>query len=73
MGNIDNSKVLRIFGVAYPDSKFAVKPYGNGITDIEIDSKKFRVSYVDYFIEDLISLIKKQNLSKKFIKKLEEQ
>lgn len=70
MANADNNKLIRIFGVASPESKFAVKPYGNGVTDIEIDGERFRVSYVDYFISDLIPLIKKQNISEKFLEML---
>ena len=71
MGNADNSKLIRIFGVTLADTKFIVRPYGHGLNDFEVDNKKVRVQYVDYFIEDLVALIKQQGLQKKFIKELQ--
>jgi len=68
--NKDKNKLIRIYGVTLPESKFVVRPYGHGLTDFEIDGEKLRVTYVDYFIEDLIDLIKKEKLEKEFIKKL---
>lgn len=71
MANADKNKLIRIYGVTLPESKFSVKPYGNGIAEIDIEGKKCMVSYVDYFIDDLLSLIKKENLEKVFLKELE--
>ena len=72
MGNVDNKKLIRIWGVTLPESKFMVKSYGYGLDDIEIDGKKHRISYVEYRIADLIALIKNQELEKVFIKNLKE-
>lgn len=70
MANVDNKKIIRIWGVTLPESKFMVRSYGYGIDDVEIDGKKHRISYVQYSIDDLIALIKNQELEKVFIKKL---
>ena len=71
MANIDNKKLIKIWGVTLPESKFMVRSYGYGIDDVEIEGKEHRISYVDYYIDDLVALIKKQELEKVFIKKLE--
>ena len=73
MANADKNKLIRIYGVTLPESKFRVKPYGHGMTELEIDGDKIFVEYVDYFIDDLISLIKKQDLEKKFLEGLKEK
>lgn len=70
MANADRNKLIRIYGVTLPGSKFRVKPYGHGIDEIEIEGEKFMVSYVDYFIDDLIRLIEQQDLENKFLKGL---
>ena len=70
MGNADKNNLIRIYGITLPESKFRVKPYGHGMTKIVIDAKEVYTSYVDYFINDLIALIKQQNLEKNFLKEL---
>ena len=70
MGNKDKNKIIRIYGVTLPESKFRVRPYGHGTSDIEVEGEILRVSYVDYFIEDIIDLIKQQEKVKEFLKGL---
>ena len=72
MANKDSSKLIRIYGVTLAEKEYRVRPYGHGIDKIEIEGKQVMVSYVDYFIEDLIYLIKKNNIAEKIIKELKE-
>lgn len=65
MGNINNSKLIRIYGVTLPDPKYRVRPHGHGTE--KIDDEWF--SYVDYYIDDLVGLIKNQELEKRIMSK----
>lgn len=66
MGNIKNSKIIRIYGVTLARSFQMTESYGHGA------EKKggVLVAYVDYFIEHLVWCIKKAGLEKEIIKKL---
>ena len=68
MANADNRKLVKIYGVTLAEK--SVRPYGHGVDDIEIDGKIVKIGYVDYFIDDLVALIKNQKLEKVIIKKL---
>lgn len=69
MANAPKSNLIRIYGVTLGED--VIRSYGHGRTKIKIQGKEFWVQYVDYFISDLISLIKQQGLEKKFKKGLE--
>ena len=69
MGNVNNSKLIRIYGVTLASVDNRVRPYGHGA--ITMDNE--RIEYVDYFIEDLVKLIKNQGLEKRIIDKLTKQ
>jgi len=69
MGNISRDKIIKIYGVTLPLSKGVVRSYGFGLTKINEEW----VAYVDYFIDDLVSLIKQQGLEKQIIDKLTKQ
>ena len=76
MGNIDNSKIIRIYGVTLAESGGRTRPYGHGRTKFKSEDNKgieMFVDYVDYYIDDLIALIKKEKLEKVFLKKLGEE
>ena len=68
MGNKNNKEIIRIYGVTLADK--GTRPYGHGMDEIEIDGKMVMIEYVDYFIDDLVALIKKYGLEKKIIKRL---
>lgn len=68
MANVDNKKLIRIYGVTLAEK--GTRPYGHGLDAVVIEGKEVLIEYVDYYIEDLISLIKGQKKSKEFIKKL---
>lgn len=72
MANADKNKLIKIYGVTLANEKYRVRPYGHGMDKIKIDNEEVFVEYVAYYIDDLISLIKKQDLGKKFLKGLEE-
>ena len=74
MANADKSNLIRIYGVTLANADARTRPCGHGrtkldeiIPDVE---KGVWVEYVDYFIEDLVALIKNQKLEKEVIKKL---
>ena len=69
MGNIDNKKIIRIYGVTL-SSDGGIRPYGHGMEQINLEGKEVFIEYVDYLIEDLVNLIKNQNKEKEIIKKL---
>jgi len=64
MGNIDNRKIMRIYGVTLAEKQ--TRPYGHGLDKLKIDGEEVLVQYVDYFIEDLIALIKNQKKERRF-------
>jgi len=66
MGNINKGKIIRIYGVTLAKEGGRTRSYGHGRTKID----DVFVDYVDYFIDDLISLIKQQNLENKIIRNL---
>lgn len=66
MVNAKNSKLIRIYGITLAKSGYRLKSYGHGA---EIVAGEW-YEYVDYFIDDLIAFIKKQDLDKVFIKRL---
>ena len=67
MTQTTSEKLIRIYGVEIPlDPDHGVRPYGNGTAEIEGK----RISYVDYFINDLVGLILNQGLTDIIIKKL---
>ena len=70
MANADKNKLIRIYGVTLAGKKYRTKPYGHGAESLNIKGKEVPVEYVDYFIDDLIVLIKHQNLTKKIGEKL---
>ncbi len=71
MANADKNKLIRIYGVTLAEK--GTREYGHGMDKIKIDDKEVFVEYVDYFIDDLISLIKQQDLEKKFLKALKQE
>ena len=71
MANADKSNLVRIYGVTLADEKYRVRPYGHGVDKILIEGKEVMIEYVDYFIDDLVNLMKNQKLDKIIIKKLE--
>lgn len=71
MANKNNKGLIKIYGVTIADEKCRTRAYGHGATKIDIDGKEIYVQYVDYFIDDLIDLIKQQNLEKEIIKRIE--
>lgn len=68
MGNADKDKLIRIYGVTLAEK--GTRPYGHGTDKIKVDNKEVFVDYVDYFIDDLVALIKQQDLTKKIGEKL---
>ena len=70
MGNINNTKIIKIYGITLARPEGRARAYGHGRTKLEIDGEDTWIEYVDYYIDDLIILIKNQGLEKVFIKKL---
>ena len=73
MANANNKKLIKIYGVTLANKECRTRAYGHGSEKIEIDSGEIFVDYVDYFIDDLVVLIKNQELEKQFIAKLSEK
>ncbi len=71
MGNIKNTKIIKIYGVTMPRFENEIRPYGHGRMKVPGTDEWFE--YVDYFIDDLVALIKKQGLEKEIIEKLTKQ
>lgn len=70
--NKNKSEIIRIYGVTLASKDSRTRAYGHGRTKID-DVLDVFVEYVDYFIDDLIILIKQQNLDKKIINKLKKE
>lgn len=75
MANADKRGLIRIYGVTLASIDARTRPYGHGRTKLDeiipdVVEKDVWVEYVDYFIEDLIALIKNQKLEKEFAKKM---
>jgi len=73
MANVPEQNLIRIYGVTLADINGRIRAYGHGRTKFKSDDNKgidIFVDYVDYFIEDLISLIKQQGKEKKFLEGL---
>ena len=68
-----NKKTIRIHGVTIAKNGASIRAYGYGRSKYIINEKEVFIEYVDYFVEDLIGIIKKQNLSDEIIKKLSEK
>ena len=63
MANANRSNLIRIYGVTLAEKQGRIRPYGHGMEKFE----EHLIQYVDYFIEDLIALIKNQGLKEKII------
>ena len=71
MANANKNKLIKIYGVTLAEK--GTREYGHGMDKIKIDGEEVFVEYVDYFIDDLISLIKQQDLEEKFLKALKQE
>jgi len=66
MGNLNNKKFIKIYGVTLPRFEARAEAYSCG--EIKVNGEL--VAYVDYFIDHLITCIKEEGLEKEIIKKL---